>query len=53
MARGGLDEEKYAKFLEHSKSTHALGRVGQPEEVQYIRVAKYNKLFNVEDIIKC
>merc|ERR1719431_1379203 len=30
---GGLDEERYAKFLEHSKSTHALGRVGQPEEV--------------------
>jgi len=30
---GGLDEEKYAKFLEHSKTTHALGRVGQPEEV--------------------
>merc|ERR1712088_199768 len=31
--RGGLDDEKYAKFLEHSKTTHALGRVGQPEEV--------------------
>merc|ERR1711872_608494 len=30
---GGLDDEKYAKFLEHSKTTHALGRVGQPEEV--------------------
>ena len=45
MARGGLDEEKYAKFLEHSKSTHALGRVGQPEEVQYIRVAEYLNSF--------
>merc|ERR1719431_1044567 len=30
---GGLDEEQYEKFLDHSKSTHALGRVGQPEEV--------------------
>lgn len=24
--RGGMDEESYGKFLEHSKSTHALGR---------------------------
>jgi NAD(P)-dependent dehydrogenase (short-subunit alcohol dehydrogenase family) len=31
--RGGMDEEKYAGFLEHSKTTHPLGRVGQPEEV--------------------
>ena len=23
--RGGLDDEAYAKFLEHSKTTHALG----------------------------
>ena len=30
---GGMDEEAYAAFLEHSKSTHPLGRVGQPEEV--------------------
>jgi len=30
---GGMDEEAYAKFLEHSKTTHPLGRVGQPEEV--------------------
>ncbi|CAH1247696.1 DHRS2 [Branchiostoma lanceolatum] len=29
----GLDEEAYAKFLEHSKSTHALGRVGDVSEV--------------------
>jgi NAD(P)-dependent dehydrogenase (short-subunit alcohol dehydrogenase family) len=31
--RGGMDEEKYAAFLEHSKTTHPLGRVGQPDEV--------------------
>ncbi|XP_076445108.1 3-oxoacyl-[acyl-carrier-protein] reductase FabG-like isoform X2 [Babylonia areolata] len=31
--RGGLDDEAYAKFLEHSKETHALGRPGEPEEV--------------------
>jgi len=30
---GGMSEEKYAAFLEHSKTTHPLGRVGQPEEV--------------------
>jgi len=30
---GGMDDEGYAKFLEHSKTTHPLGRVGQPEEV--------------------
>lgn len=30
---GGLDEEKYRAFLEHSKTTHPLGRVGNPEEV--------------------
>ncbi len=29
----GMDEETYAQFLEHSKTTHPLGRVGQPEEV--------------------
>ena len=29
----GYDEEKYATFLEHSKTTHPLGRVGTPEEV--------------------
>merc|ERR1719187_2158869 len=27
---GGLDEEKYAKFLEHSKSTHAWMRRSMP-----------------------
>lgn len=31
--RGGLDEEAYAKFLEHSKETHALGRPGETQEV--------------------
>ncbi|EDV24445.1 uncharacterized protein TRIADDRAFT_50287 [Trichoplax adhaerens] len=31
--RGGLNDEAYAQFLERSKTTHALGRVGQPEEV--------------------
>jgi len=30
---GGLDEEKYAKFLVHSQTTHALGRVGEATEV--------------------
>ena len=30
---GGMSDEAYAAFLEHSKSTHPLGRVGQPEEV--------------------
>lgn len=31
--RGGMDEETYAKFLEHAKSTHAMGRPGQVDEV--------------------
>ena len=31
--RGGMDEDAYAAFLEHSKTTHPLGRVGQPGEV--------------------
>ncbi len=30
---GGMTEEAYAKFLEHSKETHPLGRAGRPEEV--------------------
>lgn len=30
---GGMNEEAYAAFLEHSKTTHPLGRVGHPEEV--------------------
>lgn len=31
--RGGMSEEKYADFLEHSRTTHPLGRVGAAEEV--------------------
>lgn len=31
--KGGMEEENYRAFLEHSKTTHPLGRVGQPEEV--------------------
>ena len=31
--RGGMAEEAYAAFLEHSKKTHPLGRVGAAEEV--------------------
>jgi NAD(P)-dependent dehydrogenase (short-subunit alcohol dehydrogenase family) len=30
---GGLDREGYAQFLERSKTTHPLGRVGQSEEI--------------------
>ncbi len=30
---GGMKEQAYAAFLEHSKTTHPLGRVGQPQEV--------------------
>lgn len=31
--QGGLDEEKYAAFLEKSKTTHPMGRVGQSEDL--------------------
>jgi NAD(P)-dependent dehydrogenase (short-subunit alcohol dehydrogenase family) len=31
--RGGMDEEKYAAFLEHSKATHPVGRPGEPNEI--------------------
>ncbi|MCA1565350.1 MAG: glucose 1-dehydrogenase [Acidobacteria bacterium] len=31
--RGGMSEEAYATFLEHSRTTHPLGRVGEAEEV--------------------
>ena len=34
--RSGLTEENYEKFLEHSKTTHALGRVGTVKEVAAI-----------------
>lgn len=30
---GGMTEEAYRAFLERSKETHPLGRVGQPDEV--------------------
>ena len=30
---GGMSEEAYAAFLEHSKSTHPLGRVGSAHEI--------------------
>ena len=31
--RGGMTAEAYAAFLEHSKTTHPLGRTGRPEEI--------------------
>ncbi len=31
--RGGMTEEQYEVFLEHSKETHPLGRVGQAREI--------------------
>jgi len=31
--RGGMDDISYQNFLEHSKTTHPIGRVGTPEEV--------------------
>ena len=31
--RAGLTQEEYQEFLEQSKKTHPLGRVGQPEEI--------------------
>jgi NAD(P)-dependent dehydrogenase (short-subunit alcohol dehydrogenase family) len=31
--RGGMTEEQYDAFLEHSKTTHPLGRVGEPGEI--------------------
>lgn len=30
---GGMSDEAYAAFLEHSKTTHPLGRVGEADEV--------------------
>ncbi|MFY9611362.1 MAG: glucose 1-dehydrogenase [Blastocatellia bacterium] len=30
---GGMSEEAYAAFLEHSKTTHPLGRVGEAREI--------------------
>ena len=31
--RGGMSEENYENFLEHSKTTHPIGRVGDPKEI--------------------
>lgn len=31
--RGGMDETKYAAFLERAKETHPMGRPGTPEDV--------------------
>jgi NAD(P)-dependent dehydrogenase (short-subunit alcohol dehydrogenase family) len=31
--RGGMSEKDYAAFLEHSKTTHPIGRVGEASEV--------------------
>jgi len=31
--RGGMDNETYSSYMEECKTTHPLGRVGQPEDV--------------------
>src|SRR3954447_19350771 len=31
--RGGMNDEKYSAFLEHSKATHPIGRPGEPTEI--------------------
>jgi NAD(P)-dependent dehydrogenase (short-subunit alcohol dehydrogenase family) len=31
--RGGMSEESYAAFLEHSRATHPMGRPGEPHEI--------------------
>ena len=31
--RGGMNEESYVAFLEHSKKTHPIGRPGEPPEI--------------------
>ena len=31
--RGGMNDTDYEKFLEHSKTTHPIGRVGDPKEI--------------------
>jgi NAD(P)-dependent dehydrogenase (short-subunit alcohol dehydrogenase family) len=31
--RGGMNDQEYSAFLERSKQTHPLGRVGRPEEI--------------------
>ena len=40
--RGGMSDESYDAFLQHSKTTHAMGRVGDVSEVRemgHIRLA--------------
>jgi len=32
---GGLDDDRYAAFVEHSKTTHPIGRIGKPEDISY------------------
>jgi NAD(P)-dependent dehydrogenase (short-subunit alcohol dehydrogenase family) len=31
--RGGMQESAYEEFLEHSRTTHPLGRVGEPQDI--------------------
>ena len=31
--RSGMNSKKYKEFKEHGKTTHPLGRIGQPEEI--------------------
>jgi NAD(P)-dependent dehydrogenase (short-subunit alcohol dehydrogenase family) len=31
--RGGMEAEAYEAFLEHSKTTHPLGRPGSPRDI--------------------
>jgi NAD(P)-dependent dehydrogenase (short-subunit alcohol dehydrogenase family) len=31
--QAGLNEEAYSAFLERSKTTHPMGRVGQPQDL--------------------
>jgi len=31
--RGGMEEAQYSAFLEHSRTTHPLGRPGEPDEI--------------------
>jgi NAD(P)-dependent dehydrogenase (short-subunit alcohol dehydrogenase family) len=31
--RSGMDDAQYAAFLERSKTTHPLGRAGDPDEI--------------------
>jgi len=31
--RGGMHEDAYAAFLEHSRTTHPIGRVGEPQDI--------------------